>query len=173
MGRKLTVTVWCIAACCFFLFPAPQWALCREKAIIGWLERVLIEGDKLVLYAKIDTGADTSSLHVTDINLYKKNRKRWVRFKVMNRSGESVLFDRRVKRVARVKSLETDSQRRYYVEMGICLGDVYKIVQVNLVDRSGFNFHMLVGRNFLQDSFIVDPSLEYTREPSCGKDPTP
>ena len=74
--------------------------------------------------------------------------------------------EREVLRVARIKRKKAESQRRYFVEMEVCLGAVHKRVQVNLVDRSGFKFHMLVGRNFLRDSFIVDPSLQYTREPS-------
>ena len=170
MGRKLRAAGWCLALGCFFLFLTAQPVSCREKPIVGWLERVSIEGDQLVVHAKIDTGADSCSLHVTDIDTYKKSGKRWIRFSVMNRSGESVFMERKVSRVARIKRKQTESQRRYFVEMGICLGDVYKKVQVNLVDRSGFKFHMLVGRNFLRDSFVVDPSLQYTREPSCRKD---
>lgn len=172
MGRRLRVAVWGPAACCIFLFLSAQRAPCGEKSVIGWLERVSVSGDRLILHAKIDTGADTCSLHVTDMDHFKKDDKRWVRFKVMNRSGEYLLMERRVARVARIKRKETESQRRYFVEMGICLGDVYKEVQVNLVDRTGFKFHILVGRNFLRDSFVVDPSLQYTREPSCRKDST-
>ena len=170
MGPRLRIVILVSGTCCLFLFLTAQWALCREKVIIGWLERVSIEGDQLVLHAKIDTGADSCSLHVTDIDTYKKIGKRWVRFRLMNRNGESVFMERKVSRVARIKSTETESQRRYFVEMGICLGSVYKNVHVNLVDRSGFKFRMLVGRNFLQDNFLVDPSLQYTREPSCRKD---
>lgn len=171
MGRRLRIAIWLPAVCCFFLFLTAQQAPCGEKTVIGWLERISVEGGRLILHAKIDTGADSCSLHVTEFEPYKKDGKRWVRFKVMNKSGESVFMDRRVTRVARIKSTETESQRRYFVKMGVCLGNVYKEVQVNLVDRSGFNFHMLVGRNFLKGTFIVDPSLQYTAEPSCGKVP--
>ena len=156
--------------CCIFLFLTAQRALCREKVIIGWLERVSIDGDQLALHAKIDTGADSCSLHVTDIDHFTKDGKRWIRFSVMNKSGESLVIERTISRVARIKRKGTASRSRYFVDLGICLGDVYKKVQVNVVDRSGFNFHMLVGRNFLRDSFVVDPSLQYTREPSCRKD---
>jgi hypothetical protein len=153
----------------FFLLTLQEEAMGREKIVVGWLERVSITPE-LVLHAKMDTGADYCSLDVDDIQPVKRDGEKWVRFKVMNRVGESISMERKVFRTARIKRKENDSQKRYVVYMGICLGDVYKEVQVNLVDRSGFKFHMLVGRNFLQDSFVVDPSLQYTREPLCAKD---
>jgi hypothetical protein len=141
-----------------------------EKIVVGWVERVSIT-QELILHAKMDTGADYCSIHVEDIQPVKKDGEKWVHFQVINRMGESISMERKVFRTARIKRKENDSQKRYVVYLGICLGDVYKEVQVNLVDRAGFKFHMLVGRNFLRDSFVVDPSLQYTREPLCGKDP--
>ena len=51
--------------------------------------------------------------------------------------------------------------------LGICLGTIYKEVEVNLVDRSHFNYQLLIGRNFLIDSFLVDPSLTFSTKPKC------
>jgi hypothetical protein len=153
------------------LVSGPMEAQGAEKAVIGWLERISITPDHLVLHAKMDTGADSCSLHVEDIEPFKRDGKKWVRFRVVNRTGEWILLERKVFRFVRIKSMGSESQRRHVVEMGICLGDTGKQVQVNLVDRSGFKFQMLVGRNFLKDSFIVDPSAQYTREPVCKGGP--
>jgi len=51
--------------------------------------------------------------------------------------------------------------------LGICLGSVYKEVEVNLVDRSNFNYQLLIGRNYLANSFLVDPSLTFSTKSKC------
>lgn len=43
----------------------------------------------------------------------------------------------------------------------------YKETEVTLVDRSGLTYPTLVGRNFLQGHFIVDPSINYKTSPQC------
>jgi hypothetical protein len=43
----------------------------------------------------------------------------------------------------------------------------YKETEVTLVDRSGLTYPTLVGRNFLQGHFIVDPSVSYKTSPQC------
>ena len=60
-------------------------------------------------------------------------------------------------------------QLRPVVHIGLCLGSNYKITEVNLVDRSGFNYQLLVGREYLKSNSIVDPSVAYQKEPDCGK----
>jgi len=170
MSRRFGFVAWGLMACWVFFLLTVQETSSREKIVVGWIERVSITPE-FILQAKIDTGADNCSLHVEDIQPVQRDGERWVRFKVMNQTRESISMERKVLRIARIKRKENESQKRYVVYIGICLGDVYKEVQVNLVDRSGFKFHMLIGRNFLLDSFVVDPSLQYTREPLCGKGP--
>lgn len=172
MNRRFGIAALGLVACWVFFLSTAKDASALEKIVVGWVERVSIS-QELILHAKMDTGADYCSLHVEDIQPFQRDGKKWVRFKVMNRTGESISMERKVIRTARIKRKENDSQKRYVVYMGICLGFVYKDVQINLVDRSGFKFPMLVGRDFLRDSFVVDPSLQYTKEPLCGKDPAP
>ena len=38
---------------------------------------------------------------------------------------------------------------------------------MNLVDRSGFQYRMLIGRKFMEGAVIIDPSAKYTVEPEC------
>ena len=51
--------------------------------------------------------------------------------------------------------------------LGICLGNVYKEVEVNLEDRSKFNYQLLIGRSYLKNSFLVDASATFTLKPNC------
>jgi hypothetical protein len=56
---------------------------------------------------------------------------------------------------------------RPVIRLGICLGNVYKEVEVNLQDRSKFNYQMLIGRSYLKNSFLVDASATFTVETNC------
>ena len=161
-------TVRCIVLLCLgIVFLAVPPGFSQDKAVIGWIEKVSIHPGSLVLHAKVDTAADHSSLHVTDIEPITRDGEKWVRFSVMNREGRSALLECKVLREAKIKQKGLESKERYVVKMGICLGPVFKEVQVNLEDRTGFRYHMLVGRSFLRKRFVVDPSLKYTIEPQC------
>ena len=56
------------------------------------------------------------------------------------------------------------------IYIGLCLGGVYKIAEVSLVNREKFNYEMLIGRRFLAGDFIVDPSVTYTHDPTCNEE---
>ena len=59
------------------------------------------------------------------------------------------------------------SQTRPVVVLGVCMGDMYKDIEVNLVDRKGFLYPVLIGRSFLKENIVVDATLTFTREPVC------
>ena len=161
----------CIVLLCLaIIFLAVTPGFGQDKTVIGWIEKVSVHPGSLVLHAKVDTAADHSSLHVTDIEPIIRNGERRVRFSVMNREGKSALLECRVVREAKIKRKGLEPKERYVVKMGICLGTVFKEAQVNLEDRTGFRYHMLIGRSFLRKRFVVDPSLKYTKEPTCKLD---
>ena len=72
-----------------------------------------------------------------------------------------------MERVARVKKAAGGVQDRPAVLLGVCLGDTYRVTEVNLTDRTGFKLPFLVGRSFLADRFAVDSSRTDTIEPAC------
>ena len=143
-----------------------------DVAVVGWIERARLDGDGLVLAAKLDTGADTSSLHASDIRWQTREDGDWVVFDVANERGEKVQFERKVIRVARIKRIGGGTQKRPTVMMGLCLGRVYRQTQITLVDRSGFNYELLVGRRFLAHHFVVDAARTHTTEPDCREEKT-
>ena len=53
-------------------------------------------------------------------------------------------------------------QQRLVIELEISLGEIKKLTKVNLVDRSHFNYQLLIGRSFLKPHFLVDSSKTYT-----------
>ena len=135
--------------------------------VAGWVENVSIFPGNLKVKAKLDTGARHSSLNSTDIDTFDRDGERWVRFKLKNWKGRTASFEAKVVRMATIKQHDAQSLIRPVIRLGICLGSVYKEVEVNLEDRSKFNYQMLIGRSFLKKSFLVDASATFTLEPSC------
>lgn len=142
-----------------------------EKKVVGWVENVKVYPGDIVVRAKLDTGAQTSSLDCHCITPEKKDGEEWVSFKITNHKGDTVAVRRKVERVATIKRHFGDSQERLVIRLGVCLNNVYKEEEVTLVDRTGFNYGMLLGRNFLAGNFAVDPDATYTSKPNCPNVP--
>ncbi len=140
---------------------------------VGWVEKVRVYPGDITIKAKIDTGAKTSSLHCTCITPIERDGEDWVGFTVENYDGEKIRLERRVHRMATIKRHFGESQQRMVVLLGICLGDTYRETEVNLIDRSGLNYQMLIGRRYLANGFIVNPSLTFSVKPDCGEVPEP
>lgn len=138
-----------------------------EPVVIGWIERIKVGREGLVMTAKLDTGADTSSMHVASIHWTRREDGDWVTFETAGDDGRTVRLERKVKRVVRVRGASGGSQRRPTIELGVCLGGVYRSTDVNLTNRSDFRQPFLVGRSFLAGHFAVDSSRTHTVEPSC------
>jgi hypothetical protein len=151
------------------LLVEPSWAVSRKKDIFGWVERVEIGKSRLKMEAKLDTGADTSSLDASKIRRYReRDGDRWVEFLVIDRnSGRRIRYKKRLIRYAYIKEHEGPSQRRPVVQVEICLGDHLDEVEVSLVDRSGFQYPVLLGRNALENVALVDAGESFTTEPTC------
>jgi hypothetical protein len=141
--------------------------LADDRQVVGLLERVRITPGNLVIVAKLDTGADHSSLHAVDIVRFERAGEKRVRFTVVNHEGQKVTLERKVFRESRIKKHDRLGPRRPVVKMGLCLGNVYGQGIVNLVDRSRFRCRMIIGRSFMGDRLLVDPSKKFTVEPTC------
>ena len=141
----------------------------ENKQIVGWVEKARVSPGNLVLLAKIDSGADNSSLNVPDLVEFERNGEKWVRFELVNDLGQRAVIERKMVRTAKIKRHKGLRQRRPVVRMGICVGNYYSETEVNLVDRSNFKYPLLIGRSFMGHKLIIDPSAQYTREPECGE----
>jgi hypothetical protein len=144
--------------------------LSHAKKVVGWAEKVCILPENVIVTAKIDTGADHSSIDVQAYHLFERDGVRWVRFDINNGQDQSVTFERKVVRMAKIKRHKGRHHERPVVNMTICMGGVKREADVNLIDRSRFTFRMLIGRSFLEGQFAVDPSATFTIEPVCQGD---
>jgi len=147
--------------------PTPSRASQGRRTVVGFTETVRIFPGDLPIRAKIDTGARTSSLHAEDILSFERDGRLWVKFHVTNRDNRTLMFERPVVRQVKIKSLSGPALSRPVVMLGICVGDVFRVTEVNLSNRLGFNFQLLVGRRFMRQALVVDPGRQFTRDPRC------
>ncbi len=140
-----------------------------NKQIYGWVEQAVVSSERIQMKAKLDTGAMTSSLHAVNIHRFKRQGQRMVRFDIEDpENGERVTIERPLARKVRIKESDTgEYSQRPVVDLWLCIGDIGKTVEVNLVDRSHFIYPLLVGRNFMAGAVLVDSDETFTRSPSC------
>jgi len=160
----------CGAILCLFVFFAADFAAANEKAVIGWVERVRIFPGNFEIHAKIDTGAKTSSLNAPNLKLFMRDGVEWASFDVTNRAGVTQKFEEKIFRVAKIRRHGNRYQKRPVIMLGVCIGSIYQMTQVNLIDRKNFNYQMLVGRRFMKDRVIVDPGKTFIAKPKCKRE---
>lgn len=138
-----------------------------EVRTIGWLEEVRVFPAKMLFLAKIDTGSYNSSINAQNIEHLERDGRRWLRFDIVNRAGRRKTVELPQVRETTIKLHLGEKEQRPLVEMGICLGTVYKETLVSLVNREGYFYPLLLGRNFIRGDFAVDPSIKKTTPPEC------
>ncbi len=135
-----------------------------SRTILGAVENVYLDPPGIEFSARIDTGAQTSSLHALDIVEFERDGKPFVKFSMIHpETKEKIQLTRRLRRYVRVKELgNRESQRRPVVRMRVVLADIDERINFTLENRSRFKHQVLIGRNLLQDLAIVDVSQKFT-----------
>ena len=133
---------------------------------VGWVEKAWVGADNIEIRAKIDSGARNSSLHC-DCVKFKKQGAEWVKFTLRNSQGKVTEITKPIVRRATIKRHDGKKQVRDVIMLSVCLGSVRKRVEVNLVNREGLNYQMLIGRSFLADQFLIDTGNKYLNSPHC------
>ena len=139
-----------------------------EPATAGWIEKAMLYPQKLVFHAKLDTGAQTSSMHAEDLEYITRDGEEWVRTTITSHDIETAIIEAPVVREVKIKRHFGGRQTRPVILLDLCIGDVRKKEEVNLVDRTGMNYPVLIGRNFLSGSLLVDSSSTYRLTPDCS-----
>jgi hypothetical protein len=142
-------------------------AVASELIRAGWVEKAMLYPQKTVLRAKLDTGAKTSSINAHNPQFITRNGENWVRISITNRNIETAIIEAPVVRHVKIKRHFGESQTRPVILLDLCIGHVRKKEEVNMVDRTGMNYQLLVGRNFLKDTFLIDSGATYMLSPGC------
>lgn len=139
--------------------------------VIGELEHVTLKPEDLRLPARIDTGAQTSSLGVSSMNSFERDGKQWLHFSVATADGKkSTDFEKPLLRTAKIKRHGAEAVERPVVKLKILLGDKEMEREFTLADRSKYKYPVLIGRNVLAGKFLVDVNRKYAGQGSRGKE---
>jgi hypothetical protein len=132
---------------------------------LGAVERVKIDTLKTQVDARVDTGAETSSLNAVDIQEFERNGKSWVRFHIddsVTKAEERQWIEAPVVRYVKIRQSSTEkTERRSVVKLWVELGNLRQQTEFTLADRSEMTHPMLLGRQFIQDIALVDVSKSY------------
>lgn len=139
--------------------------------VIGEAEYVTIKSTDLRMKARIDTGAQTSSLGVVDQQPFERDGKKWLQFSVQDpNSGKKIEFEQPVVRIAEIKQHGREALKRPVVMMTVELGKVEMKREFSLADRSNYEYPVLIGRNVLGGKFVVDVNRKYSTHSAGGKE---
>ncbi|MGL4475474.1 MAG: ATP-dependent zinc protease family protein, partial [Shewanella sp.] len=136
-----------------------------EKIILGQVEFVFVDELQAGFDTRIDTGAESSSLDARNIILFERDGQQWVRFDVNVEGGDAPLktFESKVERFVRIKGDEATSNddRRPVITAHLQIGAYKAQTSLNLNNRSGLEYQLLLGRKFMKDIAVVDVSQAF------------
>ena len=128
-----------------------------------------MEGIKPRLRAKLDSGALTSSIHGTNKTIFKRDGERWLRFDFhWQKKSRDLWFgpytiEAPLSRKVKIKDHEDEARKRPVVYLDLAIAGECHKVEFSIVDRSGFNYPVLLGRRFLAGEVLIDPRKTFTK----------
>ncbi|WP_435404688.1 ATP-dependent zinc protease family protein [Marinobacter sediminicola] len=138
----------------------------KGKVIVGEVENFFLAGPGLIYKARIDSGAETSSIDARNITRFERDGSNWVRFDVpVPGAKEFVTLEKEISRRVKVIQASADgAERRVVVELQFSIGDHQQVAEFTLSDRSNLTYQALIGRNVLRDVMLIDVGKEYVTE---------
>lgn len=135
----------------------------KNPVEIGWCELVTLpEFDIHSIHAKIDTGANTSSLHAVDIKPFIKDDAAWVSFRVPKSPAMPAFqCEAPILKQTTIKSSNGHEQLRYVIAVKIILAGLQWDGQMTLANRGSMAFPILIGRRSLRRGFIVNSAKKW------------
>ena len=195
-------------------------SVAQAAHVRGWVEHARVMPNGLLMAAKLDSGAQTTSIHAeiiaagqiqedagaptllaepvdtaVDINDLMRVQMaadgtlddppsfepvpiadlssdvklpEMVKFRLTSRGGRTAVYSAQVVRWVSIRRRGGGSIVRPVVLMDLCVAGVRVRGEVNLADRTGFNYPVLIGRNMLSDAAIsVDSGRRYASKRAC------
>lgn len=167
--------MWPVACALCFMAAAAQAQRAQPQAappaIAGWTETAWLTDYGLAIDAKLDTGADNSSLDAGRYEPFERDGKKWVRFSIEGRDGGIRMVEAPVRRVARVRRAGTGVSKRPVISLTLCVAGRTGQAEITLTDRTGMDYAMLIGRSFLAGRLVVDSGKTQAGARACQAAP--
>lgn len=141
----------------------------HQSIIVGWDEWIsLPELGLSAILAKVDTGAQTSSLHAVNVQAYDKDGVERVRYLVHplpDRPEVEIKGDSQVVGKRNIISSNGESEERYIIRTPFRLSGQEWPIELSLTNREDMQYRMLIGRSTMSGRVMVDPD----RSRVCGE----
>lgn len=106
-----------------------------QPTVAGWVEAITFPDYVVSIDAPLDTGADFSSVGVTDLHPFEKDGKLWFRFGLSGVDGRTATVQRPSDRVLHVKQAAVSETRRPIVRLRVCIAGQVAETDFSLTDR--------------------------------------
>lgn len=136
-----------------------------QKTIIGRNVKVDFGRRAVNVPAKVDTGADGSSVWASNIRVDKDGVLKFSLFGKGSPHYNGKVFQRTDYSVAMVKSASGHEIIKYRTHFTIILAGKKIKALFSLSDRAVHNFPVLIGRRTLSGKFLVDVSMNEVKNP--------
>lgn len=141
-----------------------------NKTLLGRSEWVGLPSIGTYLKARVDSGANTSSLSAADITRFERDGEDWVRFKLALNDDDVVVDQVRDKWIEapierRVKIVQASGEEsRPVISLLMTLGPIRENVEFTLNDRTHLDYPVLLGRRFMMDIATIDVAETYLHD---------
>lgn len=140
--------------------------------ILGWLETTELPESGMRVKTKLDVGAKTSSMQATNIERFERDGKPFIRFDfsdedVDTEKARTIRLEGPLVREVVIKRHGAPNVTRPVVTQDFCLYNQIYRAEFSLTDRGKFNYSILLGRSFLSQVALIDPSETFMSRPDC------
>lgn len=139
------------------------------KIVLGQVEWAWFDLFGNSVKARIDTGAKSSTLHASDVQIFERDGEGWVRFSISsdwNGDGQAAVRSFEAPLVRRVKvkpSKDEPASRRPVVRLTTKVGSIIDDIEFVVQSKDSGAFPVVLGRSFIRDIAIVDVAQQYTQ----------
>jgi hypothetical protein len=134
------------------------------RIVLGWREWLALPALGIVaVRAKVDTGARSSSLHVDAQWRFIEGGAPWTGFRITTgiRGGQAIEAHAPIHDEREVTDSSGNRSRRVFLRTPLRLAGIEREIEINLTDRRGMLFPMLLGRTAIARTFMVDPARSF------------
>ncbi len=140
----------------------------KDLKFIGSEEWCIFEGLGIpAIKARIDSGAKTSSIQAANAKVFERGGQEYVKFEVypiqenrsINIECEARMVDRRT-----VKSSSGIAEERFVIKTPVTIGEDTFDIELTLANRDTMEFRMLLGREALNNRYVVNSAESYLQK---------
>lgn len=129
----------------------------KPNNVLGISEVAELQSLGLKFDAKVDSGAESSSLHAQDIKVLDNE---YVSFTTTNEKGQTVKVLKHIEFKRIIKSA-SGQKERIFIKENVKIGSQYYQIFMNLADRSHLSKKMLIGKDIIKQGFLIDANKKY------------